>query len=470
MQNLRGAGLTLDSLLFIFPDLRSSVEVIALRSRLTSRSAVKVGLALPLMRTAPPSAMKEVGNDVYEGMTYAVEQYAADAAASVRLTTVVMDTDRDPGIAERVVREMALDSSVIAVLGPVFSATSLSAARAARDAGVPLVSPTANANGIAAVGNSVFQANPDYDTRGRAMARYAYQNLGLRKLAVLAPTNSHGRYLAEGFIREARALGARVIGVEWYERGVSDYSSQFRSLRRAGFRESEVRYIAFGGKRSRADLMKLIDLGVSYRKLDSLMNKGGMVSATELLGPERAAMLDSLGVETVVDESRVDSLEYPVEGIDGMYLPISSPEEIAGISSQVVYFNFATTLLGSGEWSSLRELHANRRYTGGIIFESDTRADSGVAFRRFEQGFLHRYKKAPSRNAMYGFDTAALVIGLIREGALTRETLADALTHVRSYEGVHGKVGFTTGRVNGWVAILQFNGDSIVPLGEVQVE
>ena len=80
------------------------------------------------------------------------------------------------------------DANVVAVLGPISSDEVFASAGVANAKQVTLLTPTATSNGIAAIGPYVFQGNPDYDTRGRAMAAFAWDRLGARKFAVLAPT------------------------------------------------------------------------------------------------------------------------------------------------------------------------------------------------------------------------------------------------------------------------------------------
>jgi len=173
----------------------------------------------------------------------------------------------------------------------------------------------------------------------------------------------------------------------------------------------------------------------------------------------------------VFDDRHVDSLDYPVTGIDGIYLPISSPAEIGVVSSQVVYFNFQTQLLGSGEWNNLAELDANRRYCTGILFESETDVDTlSNRYRAWYSGFMNRFKKRPSRNTLYGFDTAELVLGTLRKGATTREGLSRALADVKDFQGIHSKIGFSPGRVNAWLPIYQFDGRNVIRVDEIQAE
>ena len=261
-ENTRAARLAIDSLLSTFPEEQGQPRVMRLLAQIAERSDVRLGVLLPLMRNDPPSAAKQITGDVYDGIEYAVDQFMRDPFQRIKVTLVTRDTERDPATASRLVRELASDPGVVGIIGPVFSSSTVTAAHSAQDAGIPLISPTANANGIAATGPFVFQANPDYDTRGRAMARFAIQKKGFHRLAVLAPSNSYGKFLAESFIDEARRLGAFIVATEWYERGKSDLSAQMRSVRRAGLRLGSDPYIAFGGKKKLGELMKLVgDMG-----------------------------------------------------------------------------------------------------------------------------------------------------------------------------------------------------------------
>jgi ABC-type branched-subunit amino acid transport system substrate-binding protein len=471
LQNVTAAAIALDSLTQRYGGSGLQPRMAALRSRIAMRSSIKLGVLLPLMRSSEPSAMKEIGNEVYDGILFAFEHYVADPSARVKVVLETRDTEREVSLAIRGMEDLASDKDVVGVIGPVFSATTLAAARVAATRGIPMITPTANANGIAAAGPTVFQANPDYETRGRVMARYAVADRKLSTLAVLAPRDSYGRFLAEAFIKEATRLGARVVATEWYERGTSDLKSQLRALREAGLKAAADPSIPFGGKLSRQDMMKLVDLGVPVKRIDSLLARGSIVSSRWLLGPGGPRAVDSLGIAATLAEILTDSLEIPVQTIEGLYIPISGPEEIGVVTSQVVYFNFRTEILGSGEWNNFGELNANRRYCTKVIFESDTAIDSAdTRYEDFTREFAARFKKRPSRNTLYGYDTAELVLHVIRNGATTREAVARALAAVGWYRGIHAAVGFSPGRVNTHLSILQFNGEVIRKIADISAD
>ncbi|HTS00004.1 MAG TPA: ABC transporter substrate-binding protein [Bacteroidota bacterium] len=466
--NSAGASVALDSLDARYGAGALAGRAAAVRARVAVRGAVRLGVLVPLMKNGVPSGARAVGTEVAEGIAYALERYAEDPSHRVAVTLETRDTERDPRTAAAEVRALADDPAVVAVIGPVFSPEATAAAAVASAPHLPLVTPTANADGIAAAGPVVFQTNPDYAARGRAMARYAVTQRGYRTLAVLAPADTYAKYLADAFAREALRLGARIIATQWYQRGTSDLKPQLEAIRRAGMLEGADAKLSFAGKVKPATLMRYVQLGVPLKRIDSLMNRSAVVSARALLGPRARALLDSVDIPVVYDESRVDSLEYPVESIDAIYAPISGADEIGIVSSQVVYFHFQAQLLGSGEWNSFAELNANRRYADGLIFESDTYIDTaGGGYGAFADAFAARYRKRPTKNTLFGYDTAALVLGLIGGGAGTRETLAAALAGVHAYRGYHSRISMGSDRVNGALTVLKYAGDEIVRVADV---
>jgi len=446
-------------------------RVAAIRGASVRRSSVKLGILLPLMRNAEPSAAKQIGNDVYEGVLQAYEEQRAEPARGIAISLVTMDTERDPVAAARYARELADDPAVVGILGPVFSQSTLAAAGVASARGIPLVSPTANTNGIAATGPTIFQANPDYENRGRAMAQYAVRTRGFQNLAVLAPEEAHGKAMGEAFIAECIRLGARVVAAEWYARGATDLSPHLQAIRRAAVQAAAEPMISFGGRLNQSDLVKLVQLGVPRRRLDSLVERSATVRATALLGVRARWIIDSLAIPIVAPPVQSDSLEVAVTGIDGMYVPIGSPEEIGVVTSQLVYFNIAAQILGSGEWNDLKELTANQRYCSGVVFEADFCPDSAdVALQRFVEATSARLGRAPGRYALYGYDTARLIFELIGRGAATREALARALSHLSDYRGIHSRMGFSARRVNPWISIMRFGGEAVTRVDEIRVE
>ena len=468
--NVVATSVAVDTLTVRYRDEFPADVLENLRAEVHGAISVKVGVVLPLMRSSPPSAIKEIGNDVDEGILTAYDRITR-TTSPVKITLEIRDTERETQTATSVVRELAGDHAIIGLLGPVFSTTTTAAARVAVAYGIPLVTPTANQNGIAAMGTCIFQANPDYEQRGKGMARYAVLQLGCHVVGIVAPSDTYAKYLADAFVKEARALGAEVACVEWYQKGTTDLRAQLMNVRRASLRHTGEPMVTFGGKMSRMDAVNFARLGIPPSRIDSLLAKGATVPARWLLGPRGASIIDSAGLNLWFDESKLDSLQQPVTGIQAMYCPISSPEEIGVVSSQIVYYNLKCHILGSGEWNSISDLETSRRYCTGVQFESDSYVDtSSTGYRDFLSAYSARFKKHPGKNAFYGYDAASMMFSLILQGATTREAVLRALSTAHHYQGVKGQITFSGGRVNSWMNVLEYTPDGIIRVGETRGE
>lgn len=465
------AETALDSSEIRYPTVSLKPRITALRQRVEQRGRVSIGVVLPLMTKLAGSPVRQIGEDLLAGIRVAVDEHNAPPSVRTQVALVVRDTERDPLVATRIAQELTSDPSVVGIIGPVFSNTTSAVVGLANARKVPLVTPTANSNGIAAVGPYIFQANPDYETRGIAMARFAVLNRGHKRLAVLAPIDTYAKYMAEAFMSEAVRLGAELVASEWYQRGETDFSMQLRNIRKATMVGSAPPMVAFSGALSRQEIATLVHLGVPMSRIDSLLERAAVVDAVSLLGPDAVHVLDSAGVGLTIQVEHVDSLEYPAEGIDGFYVPVSMPEEIGLVSSQIVYFNFVTELLGSGEWNSFTELDANKRYCTNVFFDADsyTEADD-PAYGGFVDRFYDQHKQRPSKHVLFGYDTARLILSSIDAGATQRESLTRALAMTREFRGLHSRIGFSSRRVNTWMQILQFDGEQVLRVDELSIE
>jgi ABC-type branched-subunit amino acid transport system substrate-binding protein len=461
----------LDSLGVYASEPLFAARIAALRGVVERRGTVKFGALLPLMKNSQSSAVRQIGEELLEGIQFAVDAYNADPGVRTRVVIDVRDTERDPLVATRLAQEMTSDPSVTAIIGPVFSNTTSAVVGLANARQVPLVTPTANSNGIAAVGPYIFQANPDYETRGIAMARFAVQNRGHKRLAVLAPIDTYSKSMADAFIREATRLGAEIVGSEWYQRGQTDFTTQLQALRKAGLLAGSPPMLSFTGALTRDEIAALVHLGVPLKTVDSLLERSAVVDAETLLGPDAKTLLDSAGVGVMLDVPWQDSLEIPVTGIDGFYVPVSMPEEIGLVASQIVYFNFKAELLGSGEWNSFQELDANKRYCSGVYFDSDSYVEpDDPGYASFVDEFYGRLKKRPTSYTLYGYDTTRLLLSLVRSGAVQRESLVRALSATSHFRGFHSTIGLSSRRVNNWIHILHFDGERIQRIDQLSIE
>lgn len=450
------------------PTIRSVGQALELLERIHKGGVLKIGVILPLMQKGTDAAEKEVGEELLQGIKLATEEYNRISTPKVSLE--IRDSERDPQRASHATEDLCTDNDIVAIVGPAHSREVLLSALIANARGVPMISPTATANGITEAGPYIFQANPSIEVRGRALAQYARTQLGARTYAILAPNDEIGKSMVESFQDEAQQLGGEIYAVQWYEPGTTDLRTQFMAIRRQAFAKVEQFVVDFSAKQKNTDLAKMLRWGISQRTLDSLVQRGAAPSVDFLFGEHGKRIADSLKIPVQPMRLKVDSLEIPVRNLDVLFVPIASAEEIGIVSSQIRYFNFQSVLLGGGEWYDVGELEQHRQYTNGIIFPTDSYwREEDENYRAFETRYLQSFGEKPKKNSLYSYDVMKALLKVLSEGARQRKEVAQSLAALKAFEGIHLTISFTEKRVNGVVSILQYKGRVIVRLGEMDI-
>ncbi len=166
-----------------------------------------LGIALPV-----DGVDGYLGQAVFNGIRIAVDEHNArvDAGTSRRRVRMVFRESGGTGPGAEAAVRGALDAGADAIVGPLFSDEAMAAAAAAEAASVALVAPLATDENVSAQRRFVFQANPTFGARGRAMARYAVGRLGVRRVGVASETGSLGAEEGAAFAAQAREMGATV--------------------------------------------------------------------------------------------------------------------------------------------------------------------------------------------------------------------------------------------------------------------
>ncbi|MDI6766000.1 MAG: ABC transporter substrate-binding protein [Bacteroidota bacterium] len=382
----------------------------ALKKKLNSIVKLKIGAVLPLMKNNPTSPIKKIAEEILDGISFALEEFKNESKFNGGVSLIAYDDNQDTSTAKEKVHDLSKEDNVIAVIGSLYSDITFSCAVVAEKYRVPLLSPTASANGIASVGSYIFQTNTDYATRGKAMARYAVQKLGMNMFAIIASNELSGRAQAESFAREVKRLGGKIVAWETYSKGESDLSEQFLNIRRAGVKLSEKKY-----------------------------------------SPENTTI--------------------PLKAVQGIFLPIADSDEISIIASQMKYFNIDTKILGTNEWHNESQLLSQKPHLGEIVFLTDAFVDrNDLYYSDFKKKYLSGMKKNPSNYAIIGYDNAKLILSKIAEGATTREEMIAMLRRTKAYQGIQGKISFLNGRVNSIVQILKYSNGEIHRIAEILVD
>lgn len=436
----------------------------ALREKLDRGTSLAIGALLPLGRAGGMNGASRIAEEILQGMQIATDDFNTLNPDS-RVHLEVRDTGRDSAAVRGELSALGSRQDVIATVGPLFSPYVSSCAPIADAIHMPLISPTATAIGLARQSPYIFQANPDFAVRGRALARFMVKELGLMKLAILSSGEAGSRAIADSFAAEIQRLGATIIADATYPQGAGDLREQLLQLRSAALAADP--HVYFTERIRRPTMQALLQSGATRQAIDSATASGGSIHVSRLFGPEGLRLADSLHLNIVHPDTGGAKKEIAVTSIDGVFASIAGPDDISTVASQLAFFNIRTRLFGSNEWYDVSELEANKRYLNGVIFFSDYFADKGdSAYLRFDQRYRLSYSRTPTRYTIYGYDAVRVILDGIQHGARTREALASRLRALQSYPGLHLPITFAGSRVNPHIHILQYLDGIILKIGE----
>lgn len=198
-----------------------------------STDAVKIGVISP--STGPLAAYGEAVNN---GIKLAIEEINASGGVlggRELVVTAYMDDKGDSTEGANAFNKLVSDG-VSAVLGSVTSGVTAGLATLADEAGMLLLSPTATADTVTEGYPTVFRACYNDYYQGRTCARFAAEELGVKKVGVLyASGDAYSAGLYEAFKSGCEDYGLEIIAVESSSSTTdTDFSSQLTNLNASG--------------------------------------------------------------------------------------------------------------------------------------------------------------------------------------------------------------------------------------------
>jgi ABC-type branched-subunit amino acid transport system substrate-binding protein len=357
-----------------------------------AKSAPREGPAVLLM--APFSGeFSEVGRSLREGSLLAFEEAQRRGADAPNVKLLDDQGNLVHGVQQ--FRKMLREERVDAVLGPAMSdvATGVAVELSARKSPIPLVTPTATTHGIASLGEGVFQLNVTTHALGRRIAEHAFDCLGLRDYAIVAPHNEYGFQLAVVFAGTVTRKGGAVAAVAYVDPEAADLAGPLQELRQ------KVAKLHF-------DQMKW----------------------------EGKPLPDAKETRTWMSDSA-----FP---IDGIFIPASSGDEANKLASQTVFNKIRGQMLGSSGWYDKALLLKSSTAAQGAYFSVDFQDQpKSEAYAAFTKAYQARWQRVPDRVAALSYDAARFLLEGMAS-AREPEDLIPALRKVRAFPGVLGDIVF----------------------------
>jgi ABC-type branched-subunit amino acid transport system substrate-binding protein len=356
---------------------------------------------------------RDLGRELRDGVLLARD--LMPLATGDTLEVVFEDSEDDPVTSVKLAQKLARDRDVVAILGDLTSRSTVPAAAVANASHVPLITPTASEDGIASIGEYVFQINATPGAQGGRIAEQACR-AGLKTFAILASLDPYGRHMAEAFAGRVEALGGRVVASEWYAPGTADFQGQVQRLREVG--------AALAGTAA----------------------------------PGGAADTSASGSDTA----------RAVPLLDGLLVAAQSPEDVILIVSQVAPYSLATYLLGGDGWNSPRVSREVGGALENVLFVSKYFEETDdTPARRFREAFRARFSRAPNVASALSYDAMTCVLRAIAAGGNSREALRERLAAGQDFSGATGRVLLAPGeRENSGMYVLTIREGRIVPADE----
>lgn len=359
----------------------------------------------------------DYGKSLVDGITLVFEESPHIAGKEIEL--MIKDTRGSPVYATLAVKALVQEEPAV-IIGPLRSESAVGAATVAANNKIPLITPTASENGIADLGECIYQISPPAEKIATSLAEYAVTELGIKDFSIIAPGDFTGRQISRAFSQKVYQLGGEVLTNSFYEDGETDFSNQIKTLRDVLLMRTEEQLAT------------------------------GLKDSTEYYDFDKEEWLDQ-------EDWRV----Y----LGGLFLP-GYPRELSLLVPQIRYHVITTQYLGLDGWDSPELVSEIKRYIKGAIFATDYHPGTeGDAWEKFHEKYRAKFGKEPDRIAALAYDAASLVKLALESGASSADEINDFLGSVENYQGAACEINFqATGHANNATRIYQFGDGSLTRL------
>lgn len=173
------------------------------------------------------------GVSTHKGILMALDE--VNKAGGVNGKKIQLKNYDDQGQAAEavtIVTKLITQDKVSLILGEVASSRSIAAGAIAQQYKIPMVSPSSTNPKVTQIGDHIFRVCFIDPFQGAVMARFAINNLKLKRAAVFRDIKAdYSVGLANFFVDEYKKLGGEVLADVSYASGDMDFKSQLTSIK-----------------------------------------------------------------------------------------------------------------------------------------------------------------------------------------------------------------------------------------------
>lgn len=155
-------------------------------------------------------ANAQLGINEQYGAQIAVDQANSNPSLGFKVKLVTSDDEGDPAKSPAAATKLTQDNTVLGVVGPSFSGSTLAVGKIYSAAGMPFVTPSASKGTLQTQGFKTFhRIIPNDNVEGSAGADWLVRH-GVKDLFVLQDQSPYGQGVGDTVTKEAKAKGIKV--------------------------------------------------------------------------------------------------------------------------------------------------------------------------------------------------------------------------------------------------------------------
>ncbi len=379
-----------------FPHAENAREVnLLLQERISSPDeTVKVGVLLPLT-----GDFSIYGKSLLNGIKLALSSHPPNQS---KVELEVKDTEGDYAKAAQLCRDLTEEDDVVCVIGPLRSESVVGSAVVAEHSHIPLITPTASKEGLALLGDFVFQLSSTPRRKGRALAEFVVRDEGLKDFVMLIPEGDQTESEASNFKEVVEELGGKILAVEHYPPDTRDFSPYL----------GEIKTVLLG-----------------FPSSSSSQKEGSLFD------------------------------QVPV-WVDGLFIS-AEQTEMYDILSRIANLNIFSTIIGTEPLGNDQVLGFARNIDREMVFASNSFAQNVNPQRQRLFDLYHElYQKEPDLVTMLGYDCMLLLLSVF-ENATSPEGIRNNLLSVSGFKGASGEIRFDSEGENISVPIYRLEREGV---------
>ena len=191
---------------------------------------IKIGGIAPLS-----GGVAVYGTECKNGIDLAIEEInAAGGINGQKIEFICEDDEGDSAKSVNAYKKLVTKDRVKVIIGSLPSGCTMAITNLAQAQKVVQIAPAATAVAITDAGNYVFRACYTDPFQGKIGGKFAYENLGTKKAAILYDIgNDYSVGLTDNFTAEYTSMGGSIVSKESYSTGDKDFNAQLTKIKAA---------------------------------------------------------------------------------------------------------------------------------------------------------------------------------------------------------------------------------------------